>query len=600
MDLRSLLEVKSKHPSRRRKGRVLAIMLLGMLAGMLIVAAYNAVDAESQYYAVNSVFVVLLVGLLVVNRLGFVYLAGLSTVVLTGVGSLVLIGDQLSASFITMPIPILIASSLLAPWAGFIVAAIMIAAAAIFHVATLGLLTLLIVATISYLFAESLERAYRQSRYQALHDPLTDLPNRALFLDRLEQELADARLAGRSVAVLFVDLDNFKVINDSLGHHLGDRLLVEVSRRIRNSLRSRDSAARFGGDEFTILLANLWDAGAAVHVTERLLAALREPFVIAKHEVNVSASAGIALGNGDTALPSDLLRNADTALYQAKATKGQYEVFRPSMHARTLKRLKLEEDLRRAIDGGGFEVHYQPQVTLDTRTIAEMEALVRWGHPRRGLVMPSEFIQVAEETGLIVPIGERVLEEACLRASEWRHRNGLSSRITMCVNLSMRQIQDPDLVDKVERALRRAALDADELKLEITETMVMEDEQHVIGVLRDLSALGVRISLDDFGSGYSSLNYVKDLPVDDLKIDKSFVDGLGEDAVNDAIVRLIVDFAHALGLKVTAEGVENDRQVTSLAAMGCDRAQGFYFSKPLPGAAAGELVTADPLWRLPG
>jgi diguanylate cyclase (GGDEF)-like protein len=600
VELKALLEVRSKHPTRRRKGRVLAIMLLGMLAGMLTVATYNAVYAESQYYVINSIFILLLLGLLVLNRLGFVYLAGLSTVALTGVGSLVLIGDQLSAAFITMPIPILIASSLLAPWAGFIVAAIMIAAAAVFGVATLGLLTLMIVAIIAYLFADSLERAYRESRYQALHDPLTDLPNRALFLDRLEQELASAELAGRVVAVLFIDLDNFKVINDSLGHHLGDRLLVEVSWRIRNCLRTRDSAARFGGDEFTILLANLWDVGAAIRVTERLLEALREPFVVAKHEVAVSASVGIALGNGDTARPSDLLRNADTALYQAKGTKGRYEVFRPSMHTQTLKRLKLEEDLRRAIERGDFEVHYQPQVTLDTRTIAEMEALVRWGHPRRGLVMPSEFIQVTEETGLIVPIGERVLEEACRRATEWRYQNGHSPRITMCVNLSMRQLQDPELVDKVERALNRAALDANELKLEITETMVMEDEQHVIGVLHDLSALGVRISLDDFGSGYSSLNYVKDLPVDDLKIDKSFIDGLGEDAVNDAIVRLIVDFAHTLGLKVTAEGVENERQVASLTAMRCDLAQGFYFSKPLPSEAAGALVATNPLWRVPG
>jgi diguanylate cyclase (GGDEF)-like protein len=599
LGLKSLLEVRSKHPSRRRKGRVLAIMLLGMLAGMAIVAGYNSVYAQSQYYAINGVFVLLLLGLVVMNRLGFVYLAGLSTVALTAVGSLVLIGDQLSAAFITMPIPILIASSLLAPWAGFIVAATMIVAAAVLDVATLGLLTLLIVAIISYLFADSLERAYRESRYQALHDPLTDLPNRSLFLDRLEEEMAGAKLAGRTVAVLFVDLDNFKVINDSLGHHLGDRLLVEVSLRIRECLRSRDTAARFGGDEFTVLLANLRDANAAIHVTKRLLAALCEPFAVAEHEVSVSASVGIALGNGHSSLPSELLRNADTALYQAKATKGQYEVFRPSMHARTLKRLKLEEDLRRAIESRDFEVHYQPQVTLETGAIAEMEALVRWGHPRRGLVMPSEFIQVTEETGLIVPIGERVLEEACRQAREWRRQAGLSSRITMCVNLSMRQLQDPDLLDKVERALRRGGLEANELKLEITETMVMEDEQHVISVLGDIRALGARISLDDFGSGYSSLNYVKDLPVDELKIDKSFVDGLGEDAVNDAIVRLIVDFAHTLGLKVTAEGVETARQVASLAAMRCDQAQGFYFSEPLTGKAAEALVATNPLWQVP-
>src|SRR5215208_3773663 len=596
MKMRALLEVRSKDPYRKRKGRVLAIILFGMMAGMLIVAVFNAAKGQAQYNLANGAFSLLLVGLFALNRLGFVYLAGLSAVLLTGVGSFFLIDETLKATFITMPIPILVASSLLVPWAGFVVAILLIAAAALLGIGSLSLLILLIVAIISYLFADSLERAYEESRYQALHDPLTDLPNRALFLNRLEQELASAKRAGRIVAVLFIDLDNFKVINDSLGHHLGDRLLVEVSLRIRNSLRSRDSAARFGGDEFTILLANLWDADAAVRVTERLLGALREPFVIAKHEVTVSASVGIALGNGDAARPSELLRNADTALYQAKGTKGRYEMFRPSMHTRTLKRLKLEEDLRRAIERGGFEVHYQPQVRLDTRTIAEMEALARWGHPRRGLIMPSEFIQVTEETGLIVPIGEQVLDEACRRATEWGSQNGHSTAITMCVNLSMRQLQDPELVDKVERALRQAALDANDLKLEITETMVMEDEQHVIGILRDLKSLGVQISLDDFGSGYSSLNYVKDLPVDDLKIDKSFIDGLGDGAVNDTIVRLIVDFAHTLGLKVTAAGVENERQVASLTAMRCDLAQGFYFSKPLGGEAAGKLMATTPLW----
>jgi EAL domain-containing protein (putative c-di-GMP-specific phosphodiesterase class I) len=243
----------------------------------------------------------------------------------------------------------------------------------------------------------------------------------------------------------------------------------------------------------------------------------------------------------------------------------------------------------------GFEVHYQPQVTLDTRPITEMETLVRWGLPRRGLVMPSEFIQVTEETGLIVSIGERVLEEACRQATEWGNQNGHSTTITTCVNFSMRQLQGPDLGDKIERALRRAALDSNKLNLEITETMVIEDEHHVIGVLRDQSALGVRIALDDFGSGFSSLNCVKDLSVDDLKIDKSLITGLGEDPVNDAIVRLIVDFAHTLGLEVTAEGVENDRQVVSLTAITCDLTQGFYFSRPLPSEAARALVATSPL-----
>jgi len=273
--MKTLLEVRRKDPYLQSKGRVLAIMLLGMMAGMLTVVIFNAVTGQPQYHVVNGAFSLLLIGLFVLNRLGFVYLAGLSAVVLTGVGAFFLIDENLRATLVTMPISILIASFLLVPWAGFVVAVVLIAAAAILGIGSLSLLILLIVAIISYLFADSLERAYRESRHQALHDPLTDLPNRALFLDRLEQELASAERAGRVVGVLFMDLDNFKVINDSLGHYLGDRLLVDVSRRIRSYLRSRDSAARFGGDEFTILLANLWDASAAVRVTERLLEALR-------------------------------------------------------------------------------------------------------------------------------------------------------------------------------------------------------------------------------------------------------------------------------------------------------------------------------------
>ena len=596
MKLKALIEVRSKEPYRRRKGRVLAIMLLGMMAGMLTVAAYNAVHTQSQYYVINSVFISLLIGLLVLNRLGFVYLAGLLTVALTVAGSLVLIDDQLSAAFITMPIPILIASSLLVPWAGFAVAAIMIAAAAVFDVATLGLLTLVIVAIISYLFADSLDRAYRESRYQALHDPLTDLPNRSLFLSRLEEALNGAGHNGRVVGVLFVDLDNFKVINDSLGHHLGDELLIEVSRRIRNCLRSGDTAARFGGDEFTILLETLREVDDAIRVTDRVLDVLHEPFTVGTHEVSVSASVGIALSNVDTAQPPDLLRNADMALYQAKRTKGRYEVFRAGMHTQTLRRLRLEEDLRRDIDRGSFEVHYQPQIMLSTGKIAGMEALVRWGNAERGLVMPSEFIHVAEETGLIVPIGEQVLEEACRQAKGWCERYETASKVALCVNLSMRQLQDPSLIDKIDKALLRTGFDANALKLEITETMVMEDEEHARSILRDLKALGVGISLDDFGRGYSSLNYAKDLPVDGLKIDKSFIDGLGGNAADGAIVRLILEIAHTLGRKDTAEGVENERQMESLRAMRCDMAQGFYFSEPLDSRAAEALMAKNPSW----
>jgi diguanylate cyclase (GGDEF)-like protein len=591
---KELLGVRSNDPYRRHKGRPLAIILLGMVAGMLIVAAYNAVQGEPKYYAINAAFTSLLLGLLVMNRLGFVYLAGLFTVVLTGVGSFLLSSDELTATFVTMPIPILIASSLLVPWAGFVVAAIMVAAAAILGIGSLSLLILLIVAIISYLFADSLERAYQESRYQALHDPLTGLPNRILFLDRLEQALSAAERDGRVIAVLFIDLDSFKVINDSLGHHLGDELLVEVSRRIRNSLRSRDTAARFGGDEFTILLDNLRDPGAAIRVTDRIVRVLHEPIVLGTHEMSVSASVGIALSNADPARPPDLLRNADIALYQAKKTGGRYEVFHTEMHTQSVKRLNLETHLRRDIEQGNFEVYYQPQIMLSTGEISEMEALMRWRNLEHALVPPSEFIQVAEETGLILPIGEWVLEEACRQARVWRERQDTPSKLALSVNLSMRQLQDPQLVDKVDNALRKAGLDATTLTLEITETMMMEDEQYATSVLRDLKELGVRISLDDFGRGYSSLNHVKDFPVDSLKIDKTFIDGLGKNPVDGAIVRLIVELAHTLSLKVTAEGVENERQARSLVNMGCDLGQGFYYSKPLRREAAEALLASYP------
>ena len=589
-----LLRSRSNDPYRRRKGRVLEIILVGMVAGLLIVAVYNAVEGEPKYYAMNAAFASLLLGLLLLNRLGFVRLAGLSTVVLTGIGSFLLSGEDLTATFVTMPIPILIASSLLVPWAGFVVAAIMVAAAAILGIGSLSLLILLIVAIISYLFADNLERAYRESRYQALHDPLTDLPNRILFLDRLEQALSAAKRDDRIVAVLFIDLDAFKVINDSLGHHLGDELLVEVSRRIRNSLRSRDTAARLGGDEFIILLDGLRDPAAAIRITDRIFRVLREPIVLGAHEMFVSASVGIALSNVEAATPPDLLRNADIALYQAKKNRGRYEVFHAGMHTQSVRRLNLETHLRRDIERGNFEVYYQPQIMLSTGEIAEMEALMRWRNPEHALVSPSEFIQVAEETSLIVPIGEWVLNQACRQALAWRERQDTPSKLAIGVNLSMRQLQDPHLVDKVDNALRKTGLDPTALKLEITETIVMEDQQHAASVLRDLKALGVRISLDDFGSGYSSLNHVKDLPVDNLKIDRTFVDGLGENPVDDAIVRLIVELAHTLGLAVTAEGVENERQARSLVNMGCDLGQGFYYSKPLRRDAAETLLATHP------
>ncbi len=594
MKLKALLEVRNNDLDLRRKGRVLAIMILGMVAGVAIVEIFNAVQGLSKYLFANSAFFLLLLGLFVLNRFGYVLLAALFTIVLTGVGSFLVTTEGQTAPFITMPIPVLIASFMFVSWAGFVVAAIMIGSAVVLGIKSLSLLIPMIVAVISYLFADSLDRAYRESRYQALHDSLTELPNRTLFLDRLEQSINRAGRTGQLVAVLYMDLDNFKVINDSLGHDLGDKLLIQVSQRLKSCLRDGDTVARFGGDEFTILLEDNAEVGGVIHITERLLRELREPFEIGKRQINISASTGIALGSTATAQPSDLLRNADMAMYQAKRTRGHYKVYQASMYAQALNRLRVEEDLRRAIERRDFEVYYQPKVLLSTSKIVEMEALVRWRNPNRGMVMPSEFIEVAEDTGLIFPIGEQVLEEACRQAQEWHARSGLPSRIRMCINLSVRQFQNPHLVDNVDRVLRRNRLGADNLELEITESTLMEDEQYAIDLLRDLRALGVQIAIDDFGKGYSSLNYVKNLPVTDLKIDKSFIDGLEKDMADAAIVRLIIDLAHTLGLRVTAEGVETKQQLARLIEMRCDLGQGFYFSKPLPGTAAGTLIATGP------
>jgi len=588
--VKALLEVRNDDLDLRRKGRVLAVMLLGMMASVLIVEIFNAVQGGPQYFFINGAFFLVLLSVFVLNRSGFVLFAGLFTVVLTGIGSFLLIDENLRATFIAMPIPVLIASFMFVPWAGFVVATIMIGSAIILGIESLALLILTIVAVISYLFANSLDHAYRESRYQALHDSLTDLPNRTLFFDRLEQAVNRARRTGKLTAVVFMDLDNFKVINDSLGHDLGDKLLIQVSQRIYNCLRDGDTLARLGGDEFTILLEDITEVGDAIYVAERLLSELREPFKIGRRQISITSSTGIALSSEATEQPSDLLRNADVAMYQAKRSRGRYEVFQASMFSRALNRMRIEEDLRRDIERGVFEVYYQPKVLLSTGKIVEMEALVRWGSSNRGLVMPSEFIQVAEETGLIIPIGQQVLEQACRQAREWHARCVPSSRIRICVNLSVRQLQNPHLVDDIDRVLRRTGLGADNLQLEITESTLMETEKHAIDLLRDLRALGVQISIDDFGKGFSSLNYVKDLPITGLKIDKSFIDGLEKDTADAAIVSLIIDLAHTLGLEVTAEGVENEQQLARLIEMGCDLGQGFYFSKPLPSTAAGTLI----------
>jgi diguanylate cyclase (GGDEF)-like protein/PAS domain S-box-containing protein len=438
-------------------------------------------------------------------------------------------------------------------------------------------------------------RAEEQLQHDAFHDALTGLPNRALFIDRLQAALA--RLQGAMArghhkgmfAVVFLDVDRFKLVNDSLGHSVGDRLLVELSSALKTAVRPGDTVARLGGDEFTILLEDMEQREEAIAVAERIQSVLREPLTLAGHEVFATVSMGIALSAPSYRRAEDLLRDADTAMYHAKALgKSRHQVFDSSMHARARKLLQLEHDLRRAIDRREFRVHYQPIVRVADRRIAGFEALARWQHPERGLVAPSEFIHLAEETGLVVPLGRAVLEEACRQAVAWQTSSG--EDLTVSVNLSVKQFSQPDLVENVDGALRVSGLPARLLKLEVTESMVMENTDGAIAMLRRLKALGVHIVIDDFGTGYSSLSYLLRLPADTLKIDRSFVSGTGDAGRNVNIVRTVVGLAYSLGLDVVAEGVETEQQMALLADLGCPLAQGFLFSPAVEAEEAAQLV----------
>jgi diguanylate cyclase (GGDEF)-like protein len=452
-------------------------------------------------------------------------------------------------------------------------------------------------------------------RYQALHDPLTDLPNRTLFMDRILHALARASRHKQPVAIMFIDLDNFKVINDSLGHNMGDRLLVAVGKRLQESLRPEDTVARLGGDEFIILLEDLDEEIQVTRTAERLVQRLRAPFKLENQEVYVTPSIGVAFGtSGDD--PDDLLRSADIAMYRAKyGGKARYRVFDPSMDAEVHERLRTETDLRRAIENEEFEVYYQPKVDLNTDLqrrlrftgnpallapqsagtpqIVGMEALVRWEHPERGLLSPEEFITIAEETGLIVPIGRWVLKEACRQASGWQEQYRGDPPLMMSVNLSAGQFQLPGVVEEVDGILRETGLNPNSLLLEITESVVMEDAESTLGTLRQVKDLGVKIAIDDFGTGYSSLSYLRRFSVDYLKIDRSFIIELDKEPECRAVVLGTISLAHAVRSKVIAEGVESAEQLAQLKAMGCDMAQGAYFSDPLPSEAASALLARE-------
>jgi diguanylate cyclase (GGDEF)-like protein/PAS domain S-box-containing protein len=427
--------------------------------------------------------------------------------------------------------------------------------------------------------------------HQAFHDLLTGLPNRHLFVDRLGQALRRTRRQNHNVAVLFTDLDGFKVVNDSLGHETGDRLLVAVAQRLQGCLRPADTLARFGGDEFVVLIEDVEHPDEAVRVAGRIVDELRSPFLLEGRELFAGVSVGIALGHARTKDVEDLLRNADTAMYRAKDEGSGYSVFDPVLYEHAMRRLELENDLRRAIERDEFVVHYQPIFQLgEDGGVWGLEALVRWAHPERGLLNPDQFVQVAEESGLVVPMGEQVLEDACRRAKEWQDEHPRTPPTVIAVNLSARQLQRPDLADDVERALRKTGLEGSSLALDITETVYVRALEGNTAALHHLKAMGVRISIDDFGKGYSSLSYLKRLPADTLKIDKSFVKGLGEDVEDTAIVRMIVDLAHTLGMEAIAEGVESWAQAILLGEMGCDFGQGLYFSEPLDSEAASRFL----------
>ena len=421
--------------------------------------------------------------------------------------------------------------------------------------------------------------------HQAFHDDLTGIANRALFADRLEHAMRRSARSGETLAVLFLDLDDFKRVNDSLGHAAGDHVLTVAAHRLQAQVRSIDTVARFGGDEFVVLLEDLANADEAVLAAERVLSALRSPVEVRGRRVGLRAAVGVAVATpGDT--PDDVLRNADVAMYIAKDHgKDCIRVFEPNMHRAVLARLELEADIERAIELGQLVVHYQPVVDLRTCRVVGVEALVRWDHPARGRVLPGAFVPLAEQTGLVVPIDRWVLETACRQAGEWRERHPDMPPLGVSVNLSTRSLEQEDIVQVVARVLEDAAMDPALLTVEITESFVLQDREASVGRLAELRRLGVRLAIDDFGTGWSSLSYLKQLPVDILKIDRSFIDGLGRGDEDAALVRAIVKLGHSLHLRVVAEGIEREDQLEELRRLRCALGQGFHFSPALTAAA---------------
>jgi diguanylate cyclase (GGDEF)-like protein len=431
---------------------------------------------------------------------------------------------------------------------------------------------------------------------EAFRDSLTKLANRALFMDRLDHALARTERRADCLAVLYLDIDRFKVINDSLGHGAGDQLLVEVGRRVKLCVRPEDTVARLGGDEFGIMMEGLTGVADATRVSERIKGEIEEPFVMDGREVVITISIGIALSPSPEAQPEHLLHCADLAMYQAKMKgKAQYAVYDGSTNAPAMERLDLELDLRGAITRGEFMLYYQPIVDLDENRIVGLEALIRWAHPTRGLLLPADFLALTEETGLIVPIGQWVLGEACRQVREWQGLAPALASLMVAVNLSAKQVRQAALLSEVMDALNASNLSPSSLTLEITESLMMDDEPTTLAKLMALRGLGVHLALDDFGTGYSALDYLRRFPADTLKIDQSFVRGLGDRSEDTAIVQAVITVAKSLNLRVAAEGIESQQQAEQLLAMGCHYGQGYFFARPLAAEHVPALFSS-PRW----
>ena len=447
--------------------------------------------------------------------------------------------------------------------------------------------------------SRQLQESKDHFRHAAFHDALTNLPNRTLLTENLKFVIERAKNSeDYQFAVLFLDLDRFKNVNDSLGHTIGDQLLIAMARRLESCIREVDMVARLGGDEFAILLDGIPNATEATNMARRIQERLSTPFNLSGHEVFTTTSVGIALSSTGYDHPENMLRDADTAMYRAKAQgKACYEVFDKGMHTHAVYLLQMENDLRRALDREEFCVYYQPIVALGTGQLAGFEALIRWNHPERGFVNPSDFIPLAEDTGLIVPIGQWILKRACRQLAKWQWQSASNRNLFMSVNLSSKQVAQSDLVGEIRETLAETNIEAKHLKLELTESAVMDNADRAVRLLKELKALGVQLSIDDFGTGYSSLGYLHRFPVNTLKIDRSFVGRIGEAAENIEIVRTIVSLAENMGMDVVAEGVETLSQLSQLRKLNCQYGQGYLFSRPVDADSVTGWIARKPHWQ---